>query len=319
MVDDSPDVSSLPHRWYGTGLTRYWAPIHSIEAKTREEFEALCRYERNVSLQQGLAPIEDIDEIILQATNWAESIFQYYGLPKGNPYVLLSRDMLKFDILSKNEVIHIKKKMYESRDSDEHIRLRKLIVVIGQRCEFQSDLWYANEILRLHEIYERNRKELIHDPRGRGIPGSDPILHRQYTCRKLGASAYHIGYTFCEARWKFQYEGVALEGRRLQEGRKIGQVAACKTRRNIGKRRRNAVVSAARTLYEAERSLVRNDSATARRIEAKKLPALRQRNGTHLGDGRDSKAPPERQKRWIVIESPYDFPKFGISCLKFKI
>ena len=67
------------------------------------------------------------------------------------------------------------------------------------------------------------------------------------------------------------------------EWRESGLPKARAERLRQGIRSRNAILEAARALYGKEPALIRNDSETARKILALKLPELQKGNGVQLG------------------------------------
>jgi hypothetical protein len=70
------------------------------------------------------------------------------------------------------------------------------------------------------------------------------------------------------------YEDYLHDGVAMSEWRNTGLPRARQEGLRQGARTRQEVLSAATRLYESDASLVRNDSETARRILAMRLPAL---------------------------------------------
>lgn len=93
-----------------------------------------------------------------------------------------------------------------------------------------------------------------------------------------------LGAFFKEYEWKFGHEKAALEGHRHMEGRAVGQPMGAQANRNIGNKHRGAIIAAAKRLVAENRAFARNLSELARVIESEKLAALRQKDGSYLGD-----------------------------------
>jgi hypothetical protein len=97
-------------------------------------------------------------------------------------------------------------------------------------------------------------------------------------------AAFTLGYLASENWWTINHEDAVFEGYRQREAREAGRPRAVDARRRIGRRSRQAVVNAARKLYEKESRLRRNDSKAAALIAQLKLPELRKHDGTYLGN-----------------------------------
>jgi hypothetical protein len=96
-------------------------------------------------------------------------------------------------------------------------------------------------------------------------------------------AAFLLGCLATENCWIEEHSEAIFEGYAHIEGREAGRPLALAARLRQGKRTRKAVTEAASKLYEQNPLLRRNDSRTARHIEAMKLEALRKRDGTYLG------------------------------------
>jgi hypothetical protein len=96
-------------------------------------------------------------------------------------------------------------------------------------------------------------------------------------------AAFLLGLIANEQYWLANHEKAVFEGYLHIEGREAGQEAAVRARKNQGRKRRTAVLDAAKNLYKQSPRLSRNDSETARRIEALRLNELRKTDGTYLG------------------------------------
>jgi hypothetical protein len=96
-------------------------------------------------------------------------------------------------------------------------------------------------------------------------------------------AAFVLGSIANEQYWLSNHEKAVEEGYRHIEGREAGQPAAVAARQEQGRKRRAAVLNAAKGLYQQCPRLIRNDSETARRIEAQRLPELRKTDGSYLG------------------------------------
>jgi hypothetical protein len=99
-------------------------------------------------------------------------------------------------------------------------------------------------------------------------------------------AAFTLGYLASENWWTINHEDAVFEGYRQREAREVGRPRAVDARLRIGRRSRQAVVNAARKLYEKESRLRRNDSKAAALIAQLKLPELRKHDGTYLGNVR---------------------------------
>jgi hypothetical protein len=97
-------------------------------------------------------------------------------------------------------------------------------------------------------------------------------------------AAFTLGYLASENWWTINHEDAVFEGYRQREAREVGRPRAVDARLRIGRRSRQAVVNAARKLYEKESRLRRNDSKAAALIAQLKLPELRKHDGTYLGN-----------------------------------
>jgi hypothetical protein len=96
-------------------------------------------------------------------------------------------------------------------------------------------------------------------------------------------AAFVLGLIANEQYWLANHEKAVFEGYLHIEGREVGQVAAVRARQKQGRKRRAAILDAAKNLYKQCPGLSRNDSETARRIEAQRLPELRKTDGSYLG------------------------------------
>jgi len=86
--------------------------------------------------------------------------------------------------------------------------------------------------------------------------------------------AFELGFAAAEHRLMTAYEEYLQDGIAMSEWRSAGLPRARQERLRQGARTRQEVLTAANRLYENDPSLVRNDSETARRILAMRLPAL---------------------------------------------
>jgi hypothetical protein len=86
--------------------------------------------------------------------------------------------------------------------------------------------------------------------------------------------AFELGSAAAEHRLMASYEDYIHDGIAMSEWRNAGLPRAREERLRQGARTRREVLSAAKRLYESDSSLLRNDSETARRIIAMRLPAL---------------------------------------------
>jgi len=103
-------------------------------------------------------------------------------------------------------------------------------------------------------------------------------------------AAFILGYLASENWWTTNHEDAVFEGYRQREAREAGRPRAVDARLRIGRRSRQAVVNAARKLYEKESRLRWNDSKAAALISQLKLPELRKHDGTYFAERRDNQA-----------------------------
>ena len=82
--------------------------------------------------------------------------------------------------------------------------------------------------------------------------------------------------------WKFHHEKAAFDGYAADKSRRKGYLHGTMAQERRGRRHYAAIVSEARRLWAANPSLARNYSETAKLIEERALPALRQRAGNFL-------------------------------------
>jgi hypothetical protein len=94
--------------------------------------------------------------------------------------------------------------------------------------------------------------------------------------------AFELGFATAEHRLMTAYEDYLHDGIAMSEWRNAGLPRAREERLRQGARTRREVLSAAKRLYEKDASLVRNDSETARRILAMRLPGLQKRENVQL-------------------------------------
>jgi hypothetical protein len=96
-------------------------------------------------------------------------------------------------------------------------------------------------------------------------------------------AAFELGMAAAEYQVMDNYEEYMVDGIAMSEWRESGLPKARAERLRQGIRSRNAILEAARALYAKEPALIRNDSETARRILALKLPELQRGNGVQIG------------------------------------
>ena len=96
-------------------------------------------------------------------------------------------------------------------------------------------------------------------------------------------AAFELGMAAAEYEVMDSYEEYMFNGIAISEWRESGLPKARAERLRQGFRSRNAILEAARALYGKEPALIRNDSETARKILALKLPELQKGNGVQLG------------------------------------
>jgi hypothetical protein len=95
-------------------------------------------------------------------------------------------------------------------------------------------------------------------------------------------AAFEFGMAASEHRVMHLFEDYIFDGISMAEWRESGLPRAREERLRHGARTRHAVVEAAKKLYAEERLLLRNDSATAKRILALKLPELQKGMGRQV-------------------------------------
>ncbi|MBL4872425.1 MAG: hypothetical protein JKY41_03295 [Rhodobacteraceae bacterium] len=93
-----------------------------------------------------------------------------------------------------------------------------------------------------------------------------------------------LGFMLAEYKVRFRYEDVAEQGRVVIAARKKGQPNAARAHARQSKKRRKAVIKAAKEIYESEHYLKFNRAETARMIENQRLPALQKADKTYIGD-----------------------------------
>jgi hypothetical protein len=96
-------------------------------------------------------------------------------------------------------------------------------------------------------------------------------------------AAFELGMAAAEYQVMNNYEEYMFDGMAMSEWRESGLPKARAERLRQGIQSRNAILGAARALYAKEPALIRNDSETARKILALRLPELQKGNGVQLG------------------------------------
>jgi len=94
--------------------------------------------------------------------------------------------------------------------------------------------------------------------------------------------SFELGFAAAEHRLMTCYEDYLHDGIAMSEWRRAGLPKAREERLRLGSRTRNEIVAAAKRLYAADPSLVRNDTETAREILKLKLPALQKGGNQQL-------------------------------------
>ncbi len=95
--------------------------------------------------------------------------------------------------------------------------------------------------------------------------------------------AFELGMATAEHRLLTIYEDYVLDGMAMSEWREAGLPSARAERLRQGQTTHAAVVNAAKAFYRKESALIRNDSETARRIVALRLPDLQKGRGCSVG------------------------------------
>ena len=103
------------------------------------------------------------------------------------------------------------------------------------------------------------------------LTSNDPVNRDDRVAIRL---AFELGFAAAKHRLMTAYEDYLHDGVAMSEWRNTGLPRARQEGLRQGARTRQEVLSAATRLYENDASLVRNDSETARRILAMRLPAL---------------------------------------------
>lgn len=111
------------------------------------------------------------------------------------------------------------------------------------------------------------------------LTSTDPVNRNDEVAVRL---AFEIGFAAAEHRLMTAYEDYLQDGIAMSEWRSAGLPRARQERLRQGARTRQEVLKAAKLLYENDPLLVRNDSETARRILAMRLPALRKSDTQQL-------------------------------------
>ena len=96
-------------------------------------------------------------------------------------------------------------------------------------------------------------------------------------------AAFELGMAAAEYQVMDDFEEYMFDGIAMSEWRESGLPKARAERLRQGMQSRNAILGAARALYAKEPALIRNDSETARKILALKLPELQKGNGVQIG------------------------------------
>jgi len=94
--------------------------------------------------------------------------------------------------------------------------------------------------------------------------------------------AFELGVAVAEHRLMTIYEDYIHDGVAMSEWRHAGLPLAREERLRQGLRTRREILGAAKKLYAADPSLVRNDSETARRVLRMQLPALQKGGNQQL-------------------------------------
>jgi hypothetical protein len=127
--------------------------------------------------------------------------------------------------------------------------------------------------------------------------------------------AFELGVATAEHRLMVLFEDYIHDGVAMKEWRQAGLPLARKQRLRQGARSRGEILAAAKRLYTADPTLIRNDTETARRIQAMRIPAL-QKGGNqqlsldaitrHLRAGRRNQIP-EIKTNCRSTENPLGF------------
>jgi hypothetical protein len=111
------------------------------------------------------------------------------------------------------------------------------------------------------------------------LTSPDPVSRNDEVAIRL---AFELGFAVAEHRLIAAYEDYICDGIAMSEWRSAGLPRARQERLRQGARTRQEVLNAAKRLYEKDASLVRNDSETARRILAMRLPGLQKKENVQL-------------------------------------
>jgi hypothetical protein len=96
-------------------------------------------------------------------------------------------------------------------------------------------------------------------------------------------TAFELGMAAAEHRLIDTYEDYLLDGMAMADWREEGLPAARAERLRQGQRSRTAILKAAKSLYEKDPTLIRNDARTARAIQRLEFPELEKGYGHQLG------------------------------------
>lgn len=94
--------------------------------------------------------------------------------------------------------------------------------------------------------------------------------------------AFELGVATAEHRLMVLYEDYIHDGVAMKQWRQAGLPLARKQRLRQGARSRGEILAAAKRLYAADPSLIRNDTETARRIQTMRIPALQKGGNQQL-------------------------------------
>ncbi|MDH3667806.1 MAG: hypothetical protein OEN23_12835 [Paracoccaceae bacterium] len=131
-------------------------------------------------------------------------------------------------------------------------------------CEYDSMDWYMAEAI--HRAWQMKKIDATEDDRIEAAMRLARIVER--------------------AGWNSKHQEAALAGYRVFEGRELGRKEAQKAHRRATMKKRRTIIKAAKQLYADDPKLERNDSETARKIEAMWLPELLKGKGNYLSPDR---------------------------------
>ena len=155
--------------------------------------------------------------------------------------------------------------------------LREKLEEVNCQQGIQADGSYEFRLLE----YARQRMVLLRKlERLEVLTEEDPAADANQQALR---AAFELGYAASHFRFFHAYEDYLWEGVAVTEWRDAGLPRAREERLRQGARSRTAVLKAAELLYASDRSLIRNDVETARRIIRLNLPELQKGNGHHLG------------------------------------